>query len=296
MAKDKLFTGSGVAIITPFKEDFSINYTKMEELIEIQIANKTDAIVVCGTTGEASAMSEQEQLDLIAFTVKTVNKRVPVIAGAGSNNTKKAVYLSKESERAGVDGILQVTPYYNKTTQAGLIAHFKEIATSVKTPIILYDVPARTAMGIAPDTYKELIKIPNIVATKDATGDISHVAQVKKACGDDLEIYSGNDDQITPILSLGGIGVISVAANIIPEEVHNICESFLSGKQKESTRLQLEYLSFINLLFSDTSPIPIKSAMNLIGMDVGPCRLPLVEMGEGNLNLLKKEMESIDLL
>lgn len=292
MSKQRLFTGSAVALVTAFKEDYSIDYNKMEELIEWHIQNKTDAIVICGTTGEASAMDNQEQIDLIAFTVKKVNKRIPVIAGTGSNNTKKAIELSKASQQAGADGLLLVTPYYNKTTQKGLIAHFSAIANSVTIPCVLYDVPSRTGMSIAVDTYKELAKVKNIVATKEATGDLSHIAQIMAACRGNLEVYAGNDDQIVPILSLGGIGVISVLANILPKQTHDICENYFKKEIELSAKSQLDYLDLMNVLFCETNPIPVKAALNLMGKEVGPCRLPLVEMEPKNLEKVKEQLNN----
>lgn len=296
MSKQRLFTGSAVALVTAFKEDFSIDYKKQEELIEEQINGKTDAIVVCGTTGEASTMTEKEQLDLIEFTVSKVRGRVPVIAGAGSNSTQKAIYLSKMSETLGADGILQVTPYYNKTTQKGLVAHFSAIADSVHIPTILYDVPGRTGMSISVNAYKELSKHPHIIATKEATGDLSHIAQIIEACGSELDVYAGNDDQIVPIMSLGGVGVISVLANILPQQTHEICDNYLQGNVKDSAQQQLKYLRLINALFCETNPIPVKEALNLMGKDVGPCRLPLVQMCNQNREQLQALLKEATLI
>lgn len=290
-----LFKGSGVAIVTPFNET-GVDFKKLEELLEWHIKSSTDAIIVCGTTGEASTMSEQERKETIKFTVDIVNKRIPVIAGTGTNNTAASINMSKWAESIGVDGLLVITPYYNKTTQKGLVEHFKAIATSVKTPIIIYNVPGRTGMNIAPKTLKELCQFDNIVAVKEASGNISQIAEIKALCGDRLDIYSGNDDQIIPILSLGGAGVISVLANIIPKETHDMCELYLSGKTKEALKLQLDSLALINSLFIETNPIPVKTAMNVLGMNVGNLRLPLCDMTDANLEVLKKELKNYGLL
>ncbi len=284
-----IFTGSGVAIVTPFNNE-GVNYNKLQELIEWQISQGTDAIIICGTTGEASTMTLEERKSAIEFTVKTVNNRIPVIAGTGSNNTAATVAMSKWAEETGVDALLIITPYYNKTTQRGLIEHFKAINNHVNTPIIVYNVPGRTGMNISPATLKELTKLSNIKAIKEASGNISQVAEYKALCGDSIDIYSGNDDQIIPILSLGGIGVISVAANILPKEFHQMCMLYLEGNQKDALKLQLDYLSLTNALFIETNPIPVKTALNLMGMDVGELRLPLFSMSEGNLSLLKEEL------
>lgn len=290
-----LFKGSGVAIITPFNGQ-GVDFKKLEELLEWHIKSSTDAIIICGTTGEASTMSEQERKETIKFTVDVVKKRIPVIAGTGTNNTAASINMSKWAESIGVDGLLVITPYYNKTTQKGLIEHFKAIATSVKTPIIIYNVPGRTGMNILPKTLKELCAFDNIIAIKEASGNISQIAEIKALCGDRLDIYSGNDDQIIPILSLGGAGVISVLANIIPKDVHDLCELYLSGKVKEGLKVQLDSLALTNALFIETNPIPVKTAMNLMGMEVGHLRLPLCDMSDGNLEVLKKEMKSYGLL
>lgn len=284
--KKTIFTGSGVAIVTPFSDDGSINYTKLGELIENQIAKHTDSIVICGTTGESSAMSDKEHLEAISYTVKKVNGRVPVVAGAGSNHTSYAQWLSKEAKEAGADALLHVTPYYNKTSQLGLVRHFCAIADETDLPIILYNVPGRTGVNISPETCLELSRHPNIVAIKEASGNLSQVAQIAAICGDNLDIYSGNDDQIVPILSLGGKGVISVVANILPQETHDICSLYLNGNVQESRDLQLELVDLINALFLDVNPIPVKEAMNQMGLAVGGCRLPLVEMQEPALSKL----------
>ncbi|CDF58493.1 4-hydroxy-tetrahydrodipicolinate synthase [Thermobrachium celere] len=284
-----LFTGSGVAIVTPFNED-GVDFKKLEELIEWHIEQKTDAIIICGTTGEASTMSEQERKETIKFTVDVVKGRIPVIAGTGSNNTKAAVEMSRWADSIGVDGLLVITPYYNKTTQRGAIEHFKAIASAVTKPIIIYNVPSRTGFNILPETLYELSKIENIVAVKEASGNISQVAEIAQLCGDNLDIYSGNDDQIIPIMSLGGKGVISVVANILPKDTHDMCELFLKGDLKAALDIQLKMIPLIKALFIETNPIPVKTAMNLMGMNVGHLRLPLVDMSQKNLELLKKEM------
>lgn len=276
--KNTIFTGAGVAIITPMNSDESINFEKLGQLIDFQIDNGTDAIVICGTTGESAAMTDQEHVDSIAYAVEHVAGRVPVIAGAGSNHTSYAVWMSKEAKRVGADALLHVTPYYNKTSQLGLIRHFNAVADATDLPIILYNVPSRTGVNITPATYRELAKHPNIVAAKEASGNISQIAQIAQLCGDELDLYSGNDDQIVPLLSLGAKGVISVLSNIMPRQTHNICRLFFEGKIAESRALQLKLLPLINALFSDVNPIPVKEAMNLMGWECGECRLPLVSM------------------
>ena len=289
--KETIFTGSGVAIATPMNTDGSINYERFADLIEMQISGGTDSIVVCGTTGESAALSDEEHRNLIKFCVERVSKRVPVIAGTGSNDTAYSIELSKEAENLGADALLQVTPYYNKTSQKGLVAHFSAIAHSVKLPIILYNVPSRTGVNIAVETYKELSKVENIVAAKEASGSISAVARI--AAETDLDIYSGNDDQIVPIMSLGGKGVISVLANCLPNEVHNIAAYCLEGDYKKAAELQLKLLEFTNLLFIDVNPIPVKEAMNIMGLDVGECRLPLVRMEEEKIAKLLASMDKL---
>ncbi len=282
--KNLPFTGSGVAIVTPFNEN-GIDFDKLGELIDIQIANKTDAIVIAGTTGEASTMPDKEHLSSIEYTVKRVAGRVPVIAGTGSNDTAHAIALTKAAEDLGADAILSVTPYYNKANKNGVINHFKAIAEAVNIPIILYNVPSRTGMNFSIEVLKELVKVPNIVAIKEASGNISYTAQVAAEVPE-LYIYSGNDDMIVPILSLGGKGVISVVANILPEETHNICELFANGKVEESRKLQLDLLELINALFIEVNPVPVKTAMNILGYETGILRLPLGEMEEANYNKL----------
>ena len=286
----KLFEGSGVAIVTPFK-DGKINYDAMGNLIEWHIENKTDAIIVCGTTGESATMSDEERKTAIKFVVDKVNKRIPVIAGSGSNNTAYSVELSKYCQEVGADGLLVVTPYYNKSTQDGLIKHFTTIAESVDLPIILYNVPGRTGVNIKPTTVEKLSKVKNIVAIKEASGDISQVAEISRLCGDDFAIYSGNDDQIVPILSLGGSGVISVLANVLPKETHDIVEKYLSGDVEESRKLQLRLNELVNSLFIEVNPIPVKAAMNLMGLEAGELRLPLVEISEASLKVLADNMK-----
>ena len=288
MAKTLPFTGSGVAIVTPFDGD-KINYDALGELLEMHIAKKTDAIIICGTTGEASTMPDSEHLNAIRYTVEKVAKRIPVIAGAGSNDTRHAIELSKEVEAIGADGILSVTPYYNKTTQKGLVQHFTAIANAVSIPIILYNVPSRTGMNISIETLKELSKVENIVAIKEASGNISYTAKVAAEVPE-LYIYSGNDDIIVPLLSLGGKGVISVVANIMPEETHNICQLYFDNQIEESRALQLQMLDIINALFIEVNPIPVKTALGLMGYTVGNLRAPLCAMEDKNLEKLKAAM------
>ena len=288
------FTGSGVAIVTPFDGD-KTNYDALGELIEMHIAKKTDAIIICGTTGEASTMSNEDHLAAIEYTVKKAAGRIPVIAGTGSNETAHAIELSQKAEALGTDGLLHVTPYYNKTTQKGLVEHFTAIANSVKIPIILYNVPSRTGMNISIDTLKKLAKVDNIVAIKEASGNISYTAQIAAEVPE-LYIYSGNDDMIVPVMSLGGKGVISVVANIMPEETHNICEYYLNGDVQKSLELQLEMLELINNLFIEVNPVPIKTAMNLLGYNAGNLRLPLTDMEDKNLETLKNSLKKMNLL
>lgn len=290
-----LFKGSGVAIVTPFNEK-GVNFEKLDELIEWHISRHTDAIIVCGTTGEASTMSLEERMETIKFTVKIANKRIPIIAGTGSNDTAASISMSVWAEGIGVDGLLVITPYYNKTTQKGLVEHFKAISSNVTIPIILYNVPSRTGMNILPSTLVELCKFKNIVAVKEASGNISQIAEIKALCGDRLDIYSGNDDQIIPILSLGGIGVISVLANIIPSEVHTMVNLYLTGETSSALKLQLDLLALTNSLFTETNPIPVKTAMNLMGMNVGNLRLPLCSMSDSNLSILKNELTHYGLI
>ncbi len=291
--KNTIFTGSAVAIVTPMFEDGTINYDKFAEIIEEQIAGHTDAIVVCGTTGESAVMTDDEHKECIRFCVQKVAKRVPVIAGTGSNDTAYAIQLSQEAEELGADALLLVTPYYNKTSQRGLVAHFTAIADSVNIPIILYNVPSRTGVNISVDTYKKLSAHKNIVAAKEASGSISAVAEI--AAQTDLDIYSGNDDQIVPIMSLGGKGVISVLANCCPKETHDMVQYCLDGDYKKAAEIQLKYLELTNNLFIDVNPIPVKEAMNIMGKNVGECRLPMVRMEEEKIAKLFSSMEKLGL-
>lgn len=294
--KKVIFRGAGVAIVTPMHPDGSINYEKLGAIIDDQIAKHTDAVIVCGTTGESACMTDQEHIDSIAYAVKRVNGRVPVIAGAGSNDTAYAVELSKEAKSLGADALLHVTPYYNKTSQQGLIAHFEKIADATDLPVILYNVPSRTGVNMKPSTYRVLADHPNIVATKEASGDISAIAQSMALCGDDLGFYSGNDDQVVPILALGGLGVISVLSNVLPQETHDICQRFFDGDTAGATALQFKLLDLMNALFMDVNPIPVKEAMNLMGWDVGQCRLPLVRMTESQIAQLSSVMKAAGVL
>lgn len=296
MKKNTIFTGSAVAIVTPMHPDGSVNFEKFGELIDFQIENGTDAIVVCGTTGESATLTHEEHTECIRITVAHAAGRVPVIAGTGSNDTAYSVKLSLEAQRLGADALLLISPYYNKTTQKGLIAHFSAVAQAVDLPCILYNVPSRTGVNIAPATCKALSELENIVAVKEASGNISQVAQIAALCGDALDIYSGNDDQIVPLLSLGGKGVISVLANILPRETHAIVADYLAGRQEESRREQLRLLALSEALFCEVNPIPVKEAMNLLGMQAGPCRLPLVPMEESNRDRLQKELAALGML
>ncbi|WP_298592789.1 4-hydroxy-tetrahydrodipicolinate synthase [uncultured Mitsuokella sp.] len=275
--KKPLFRGAGIAIITPFTEN-GINFDELGRIIDDQIKEGTDAIIITGTTGESATMSDEEHRAAIQYAVERTAHRIPVIAGTGSNETHYAIALSQYAESVGVDGLLVVTPYYNKCTQKGLIAHYKAIAESVHSPIFLYDVPSRTGVGIQIDTYVELAKVPNIVAVKEANGDLSKILRLRAACGDDLMVYSGNDDQIVPILSLGGQGVISVLSNVAPRVTHDMCQFYFDGNVKEATRLQIEYADLIDALFCEVNPIPVKVAMRKMGYNVGPLRMPLSEM------------------
>ena len=285
--KKVLFTGAGIAIITPFDADNKVNYKKLGEIIDYQIDNGTDAVIICGTTGEGATLDHEEHTEAIRFTVQHTAGRIPVIAGTGSNDTDYAVKLSNEAEKAGVDGLLMVTPYYNKTSQEGLIRHYTYIAERVSTPIILYNVPSRTGVNILPETYHELSKLERIVATKEANGDISQVAATASLCGDDLTIYSGNDDEVTAIMSLGGKGVISVLSHVAPRVAHDMAASYLAGDPARSAKLQLEWYDLCKALFADVNPIPVKEAMNMMGWDVGECRLPLCPMSAPKRELLR---------
>ena len=285
-----LFKGSAVALVTPFTKDNKVNFDKLAELIEYHIENKTDAIVSCGTTGEATTMSDEEILSVLEFTVKKVNGRIPVIAGTGSNNTMHSVELSQKAEALGVDGLLIITPYYNKANKSGLKKHFVTIAESVNIPIILYNVPGRTCMNISPALIAELAQVPNIVAVKEASGDLGQVAEIASLVPEDFAIYSGNDDSIVPLLSLGGHGVISVLANVCPRETHDLVEKYLNGDVEGSRKIQLDLDALIAALFIEVNPIPVKTAMNLLGFEIGDLRLPLDNMDPANLEVLKKEL------
>lgn len=287
-----IFTGSGVAIVTPFNDDESINYDKLDELLDFHCKHRTDSIIICGTTGESSTLSEEEHMDCIRFTIERVKGRVPVIAGTGSNSTYTTVQMSREAVEDGADGLLLVTPYYNKCTQAGLVAHYTQVAKEAKAPIILYSVASRTGVNIAPETAAELYKtVDNIVGIKEASGNISQIAKVMNLTDGKIDLYSGNDDQIVPILSLGGKGVISVLANIAPDYTHDICENFFKGNVAESCRMQLAALPLIEKLFCEVNPIPVKKALNLMGLEVGPLRMPLTEMTEANTAKLAEQMK-----
>lgn len=296
--KKTIFTGAGVAIVTPMNADGSINFDKLGELIDWQIAEGTDAIIICGTTGESSTMTDEEHIDTIKFAVDRVNHRIPVIAGTGSNHTDYAVGLSKKAEEVGADAILLVTPYYNKTSQKGLIVHYTTIANAVNIPIILYNVPSRTGVNITPETLKELSKVKNIAAVKEASGNISQIARVAALCGDDLDIYSGNDDQIVPIMAIGGKGVISVLSNVMPKETHEITQLCLENKYPEAQAKMNKVLEFANSngLFCDVNPIPVKEALNLMGWEVGECRLPLVRMEDAKIEKLRAKMAELGLV
>lgn len=289
--KKIIFKGAGVALVTPMNEDGSVNYDVLEKLIKFQIDNGTDAIISCGTTGESATLSEEEHNKVIAFTVEKVAGRIPVIAGTGSNNTETALRHSIEAEKLGVDGLLIVTPYYNKTSQRGLIEHYTYIADRVNIPIILYNVPSRTGVNIKPETYLELSKHPNICAAKEASGDISAVAKIRALCGDNLAIYSGNDDQIVPMLSLGALGVISVFSNICPRECHNMIKEFFSGNAELSSKTQIRYLDLMNAMFCDVNPTPVKAALNMMGFDCGDCRMPLYKLSDENYRNLQSIMK-----
>ena len=293
--KSIVFKGCGTALATPFDEN-GVNFDVFGKMIENQIRNKVDALIVCGTTGESSTMSEAERKETIKFVVDKVNGRIPVIAGTGSNNTTQAINLTKYAEEVGCDACLVVTPYYNKTTQAGLVAHYTAIANSTKLPIILYNVPSRTGVNILPETCLELSKISNIVAIKEASGNISQVAKIKQLCQDNLTIYSGNDDQVIPLLSLGGLGVISVLSNVAPKYTHDMCMDYLDGNIEEALNKQLNALDLINSLFSEVNPIPVKYALNLQGYDFGKPRLPLIELSDKNKKVVETEMKKMNLI
>lgn len=294
--KKTIFKGAGVALITPMQEDGSVNYGTLEKLIEFQIKNGTDAVITCGTTGESATLSPEEHNKVVEFTVKQTAGRIPVIAGTGSNNTETALKRSLEAESLGADGLLIVTPYYNKTSQKGLVKHYTYIADKVNIPIILYNVPSRTGVNIKPETYLELSNHQNICAVKEANGDISSVARTISLCGDNLAVYSGNDDQIVPMLSLGAIGVISVFSNICPKECHNIVKDYFDGETKLSAQLQIKYLELMNKLFCDVNPIPVKEALNIVGFECGKCRMPLDELSDTDYKDLKDTLKKYSLI
>ena len=291
-----IFTGSGVAVVTPFNADESVNYDKLDELLDYHCNHKTDSIIICGTTGESSTLSEEEHMDVVKFAIDRVKGRVPVIAGTGSNSTLTTIQMSREAVEDGADGLLLVTPYYNKCTQRGLIEHYKMVAKEAKAPIILYSIASRTGVNIAPETVAELYRdVENVVAVKEASGNISQVAKIMNLTDGKIDLYSGNDDQIVPLLSLGGKGVISVLANIAPEYTHDICERFFAGDVEGSRKMQLDVLPLVEKLFCEVNPIPVKKACNLLGMGVGPLRMPLTEMTEENAAKLAAEMTKFGL-
>ena len=292
-----LFEGAGVALVTPFKENGEVNYEKLEEIVEEQIAGGTDAIIACGTTGEASTMTHEEHLDVIEYICRVTKKRIPVVAGTGSNCTETAVYLSAEAEKRWADGLLLVSPYYNKATQKGLMAHFTAVADAVKIPVILYNIPGRTGVTIKPETIAALCRdVDNIVGVKEASGNFSAIATLMSLSDGKVDLYSGNDDQIVPLLSLGGKGVISVLSNVAPRQTHDICASYFAGDVKTSAALQLKAIPLITELFSEVNPIPVKAAMNMMGKGVGPLRMPLTEMEPQNQEKLKKAMTAYGIL
>ncbi len=291
-----IFTGAGVALITPMHSDGSVNYEELARLLEFQVENGTDAIIACGTTGEAATLTVKEHCEVLSFVCERINGRIPVIAGTGSNDTNTAIELSKSAEASGADALLSVTPYYNKTSQTGLIRHFTTIADNIDLPLILYNVPSRTGCNIKPKTYAELCKHENIVATKEANGDISSVSQTRSLCGDKLDIYSGNDDQTVPFMSLGALGVISVFSNFCPKEMHEICELCLNNNFAEASKMNFHYVELMDIMFSDVNPIPVKTAMNLIGFNAGECRLPLVPMSYSGYHDLKDCLQKYNLI
>ena len=292
-----IFTGAGVAIVTPFKANGEVHFDKLGELIDFQVENGTDSIIIMGTTGEASTLSHEEHIECIRYAVEKTAKRIPVVAGTGSNCTETAIYLTKEAEKAGADGALIVTPYYNKATQKGLVAHFGTIAKNTNLPIILYNVPGRTGCNIMPATTATLVKeYENIVGIKDATGNLSQTMEMMQLCQGDIDLYSGEDGLIVPIMSAGGIGVISVLSNIIPRETHEICVQYLAGNREESLAIQLKYLPLVRALFSEVNPIPVKQALNFMGFEVGPMRMPLSEMEPAHAQVLYEEMKKVGLV
>ena len=292
-----IFEGAGVALVTPFKANGDVNYDKLEEILEEQIAGGTDAIVICGTTGEASTMSPEEHLSVIKYGCEVVKGRIPVVAGTGSNCTREAVYMSQKAEEVGADGVLLVTPYYNKATQNGLIAHFTTIAESIKIPALLYHIPGRTGVTMKPETIVSLCKnVPNIVGVKEASGNFSSIATMMNMADGCIDVYSGNDDQIVPLLSMGGKGVISVLSNVAPKQTHDICQKFFDGDVKGSLQMQLDAIPLISALFSEVNPIPVKAALNLMGKNVGEPRLPLTVMEPQHQEVLKKAMQDFGIL
>lgn len=293
--KNTIFTGAGVAIVTPMNKEGTISYSKLGELIHWQIENGTDAIIICGTTGEATTMTDEEHVECIRYAVQQTAGRVPVVAGTGSNDTAYAIWLAKEAKAAGADAQLQVTPYYNKTSQRGLVRHFTAIADATDLPIVLYNVPSRTGVDIKPETYAELCKHPNIVAAKEANGDVAALAKTLHLCKGELDVYSGNDDTIVPMLSLGGKGVISVLSNVMPRETHDMCKLFFDGNVAQSAKLQVNLMPLVAALFCDVNPIPVKEAMNLMGLDAGPCRMPLVELSDAARESLRSVLSTYGL-
>ena len=294
--KQPIFTGAGVAIITPFTTDNKVNYSALKTILEYQIEHGTDAIVICGTTGESATLSHEEHTEAIRFTAETVAHRIPVIVGTGSNDTAYALHLSNEAEKIGVDGLLMVTPYYNKASQEGLVRHYTYLADRVSTPIIIYNVPSRTGCNVQPETYAELSKHKMIYGAKEASGNISSIAKTVSLCEPDFSVYSGNDDQITAIMSLGGKGVISVLSNVAPQIAHDIAAAALDGDFETSRRLQIEYLELCNALFMDVNPIPVKQAMRMMGFDAGPLRMPLCDMSEANTEKLRMVIQKYKLI
>lgn len=292
-----IFEGAGIALITPFTPDGEINYPKLKELVEEQIAAGTDCIVACGTTAESATMTHEEHIEVIRFICETVNKRIPVIAGTGSNCTHTAVYLSQEAEKAGADGLLVVSPYYNKATQKGLIKHFTTVAEAVSLPIILYNIPGRTGVNIEPETIAYLCKnVKNIVGVKEASGNLSKIALMMHLAGDCIDMYSGNDDQIVPLMALGAKGVISVLSHVAPKQTHDICAAYLAGDVKKAAKMQLDAIPLVEELFREVNPIPVKAAMNLMGKEVGPLRAPLTEIEDAHKEVLRKAMTDFGLL
>ena len=294
--KKRVFTGVATALITPMNSDSTVNFDRLKTLVDEQIKGGVDGLVICGTTGEKSTLRYDEHIKVIEVAASAAGGRVPIIAGTGSNDTVYSVELCNDAQAAGADAFLMVTPYYNKTSQTGLVAHYNYIADRVNRPIILYNVPSRTGVNIKPETYKELSKHQNIVATKEASGDLSAVAQIKYLCGDDLDIYSGNDDQVVPMMSLGGIGVISVLSHLKPRLVHDMCTACLNGDFSSAAEMQLEHIGLINALFSDVNPVPIKEAMNILGLEAGPCRLPLYPMSDSARENLKAKLSECGLI